>query len=80
MGRKKRKPKKPPAYQFKKSEIATYLGNQYEGYHGERCIVIEHSKTKRKEYDKIQFDDGKIFETIPSALKKIELNERLEQL
>jgi hypothetical protein len=72
MGRKRTKPLSPPAYQFKEGERVIYVGNLYSEYHNQKCIVIEHGKKTRKEYDKVEFDDGMIFETIPSALKKID--------
>lgn len=66
MGRKRTRPIKEPVYKFKKGETAIYKGHAYENYTDQVCTVIERSKI----YYKVEFKDGKSFETIPFVLEK----------
>jgi hypothetical protein len=74
MGRKKTKPEKKPAYQYKVGEVVIYVGCLYEEYKDQECTIVEHSKTHKLEYYKIQFWDGIIRETTINAIKRKEIN------
>lgn len=70
MGRRRKHPPKPPAFQFKINDNVIYIGGLYEEYYNQPCIITNRSKKHKKEYYKIMFNDGNIFETTGNALKR----------
>jgi hypothetical protein len=54
MGRKRIRPIKPPAYQYKIGDSVIYVGGIYSDYSNKKCIVVSRSKSKGSEWYKIK--------------------------
>lgn len=74
MGRKRIRPIKPPAYQYKIGDSVIYVGGIYSDYSNKKCIVVSRSKSKGSEWYKIKTNDGFEFTTTVKTLRKEEEN------